>query len=180
MNNGNDERENPASPTEGKKSLDSLLIEELTKLIKQNKEKGKTAWTIGKMLSELKEQRLAKVKKTDLLANFEEDFESFVAETFGQSKEEAELRMKIFNRITDSDLITKKMAISHLEQVIRLDDKNAREELLKALSEMEKEKDKEKENKNGKYSEPYTVQIIASIVSQYKNYLKEQSNNKKS
>jgi len=182
MNNGNDEPEKPFSKTEKQNSEASLLIliQELSKLIKEDKEKGKTVWKIGKMLSELKGKSSAKGKKPDFIANFEDDFESLVAERFGLRKDETELRMAIFNGITNSDLITKKMTISHLAQVIRLDDKNAREELLKALREMEKEKDKEKENKNGKYSEPYTVQIIASIVSQYKNYLKEQSNNKKS
>ena len=180
MNNGNDEQENPSSQTEKHKSEDSLLslIEEIKKLIKEDKEKGKTVWKTGKMLSELKEKSSAKGKKPDFIANFEDDFESLVAEKFGLGKDETDLRMAIFNGITNSDLITKKMTISHLRQVIRLDDKNAREELLKALREMEKEK--EKENKNGKYSEPYTVPIIASIVSQYKNYLKEQSNNKQS
>ena len=178
MNNGNDEQENPSSQTEKQNSEASLsiLIEKLTKLIKEDKEKGKTAWTIGKMLSELKEKRSPKVKKPDLLANFEDNFESFVAETFGLTKERAKLFMAIFNGITDSGLITKKMAISHLEHVISLKDKNAIEELLKTLCEMEKEK--EKENKNGKYSVPYTAKIIASIVSQYKNYLQKQSNNK--
>ncbi|MBD2011941.1 hypothetical protein NDI40_17240 [Microcoleus vaginatus ZQ-A3] len=182
MNNGNDEQENPSSQTEKQNSEASLLIliQELSKLIKEDKEKGKTVWKTGKMLSELKGKSSVKGKKPDFIANFEDDFESLVAENFGLRKDETELRMAIFNGITNSDLITKKMTISHLAQVIRLDDKNAREELLKALREMEKEKDKEKENKNGKYSEPYTVQIIASIVSQYKNYLKEQSNNKKS
>ena len=178
MNNGNDEQENPSSQTEKQNSEASLsiLIEKLTKLIKEDKEKGKTAWTIGKMLSELKEKRSPKVKKPDLLANFEDDFESFVAETFGLTKERAKLFMAIFNGITDSGLITKKMAISHLGHVISLKDKSAIEELLKTLCKMEKEK--EKENKNGKYSVPYTAKIIASIVSQYKNYLQKQSNNK--
>jgi hypothetical protein len=176
MNNGNDEQENPSSQTEKQKSEDSLLIliEELTKLIKHDKEKGKTAWTIGKMLSELKEQRSAKVKNPDLLANFEKDFESFVSETFGLSKLQTEIRIAIYNGIKNSDLITKKMAISHLEQVIRLDDKKAREELLETLRKMEDE------NKNEKYSVPYTAKIIASIVSQYEKYLQKQSNNKKS
>ena len=110
MNNGNDEQENPSSQTEKQNSEASLsiLIEKLTKLIKEDKEKGKTAWTIGKMLSELKEKRSPKVKKPDLLANFEDDFESFVAETFGLTKERAKLFMAIFNGITDSGLITKK------------------------------------------------------------------------
>jgi len=182
MNNGNDEQENSSSQTEKQKSEESLLIliDKLTKLIKEDKEKGKTAWTIGKMLSELKQQRSEKVKKPDLLANFQEDFESFVSETFGLSRPQTERRMAIFNGITDSHLITKKMAISHLEQVIRLDDKKAIEELLKTLGEMEMEMEKEKENKNGKYSVPYNAQIIASMVSQYENYLQKQSNNKKS
>jgi hypothetical protein len=65
------------------------------------------------------------------------------------------------------------MAISHLEQVIRMDDKKAREKFLKTLSEMEMEM--EIENKNGKYSVPYNAQIIGSMVSQYKNYLPKQS-----
>ena len=160
MNNGNDEQENPSSQTEKHKSEDSLLslIEEIKKLIKEDKEKGKTVWKTGKMLSELKEKSSAKGKKPDFIANFEDDFESLVAEKFGLGKDETDLRMAIFNGITNSDLITKKMTISHLREVIRLDDKNAREELLKALREMEKEK--EKENKNGKYSEPYTEPII--------------------
>ena len=176
MNNGNDEQENPYSQTEKQKSEDRLLIliQELTKLIKEDKEKGKTAWIIGKMLSELKAERLAKVKTTNFPANSEEDFEYFVSENFGLSKRQTEIRMAIFNWITDSDLITKKMAISHLEQVIRLDNKNAKEELLKILRE------KEKENKNGKYSVPYTAKIIASLVSEYEKNLQKQSNNKKS
>lgn len=176
MNNGNDEQENPDSQTEKQKSEDRLLIliQELTKLIKEDKEKGKTAWIIGKMLSELKAERLAKVKTTNFPANSEEDFEYFVSENFGLSKRQTEIRMAIFNGITDSDLITKKMAISHLEQVIRLDNKNAKEELLKTL------RKKEKENKNGKYSVPYTAKIIASLVSEYEKTLQKQSNNKKS
>lgn len=176
MNNGNDEQENSYSQTEKQKSEGRLLIliQELTKLIKQDKEKGKTAWTIGKMLSELKGQRSAQVKKPDLLANFEKDFESYVSETFGLSKPQTEIRIAIYKGIKDSDLITKEMAISHLEQVIRLDDEKAREELLKTLRKMENE------NKNEKYKVPYTAKIIASIVSQYENYLQKQSNNKKS
>lgn len=179
MNNGNDEQENPSSQTEKPKSEDSslILIQELTKLIKEDKEKGKTAWTIGKMLSELKEQRLANVKKTNLLAYFEKDFENFISQTLGLSKAQTGRRIDIYKGITDSKLITKKMAISHLEQVIRLDDKKAREKLLKTLSEMEMEM--EIENKNGKHSVPYNAQIIGSMVSQYKNYLQKQSNNKK-
>lgn len=138
------------------------------------KEKGKTAWTIGKMLSQLKEQRSAKVKQPDLLANFEKKFESFVSEIFGLSKPQTEIRIAIYNGIKKSDLITKKMAISHLEQVIRLDDKKAREELLETLRKMENE------NKNEKNSVPYNATIIASIVSQYEKSLQKQSNNKKS
>ena len=182
MNNGNDEPENPSSQTEKPKSEESLLILiEKLKLIKEEKEKGKgkIAWTIGKMLSELKQQRSEKVKKPDFLANFE-SFDSYVLKTFALSKLQTENYIKIFNGITASHLITKKMAISHLEEVIVLKDKKAIEELLKTLGEMELEMEKEKENKNGKYSVPYNRQIIASIVSQYENYLQKQSNNKKS
>ena len=170
MNNGNDDRENPSSQTEEPKSEDSSLIEKLTKLIKQDKEKGKTAWTIGKMLSELKTQR--KVKKPDSPANFEDNFEFFVAETFGLSKAQTEIRMEIHERIKDDNLITKKMAISHLEQVIRLKDETAIEKLLKYLAEIENE------NKNEKNSVPYTERIIASVVSQHQKHLQKQSNNK--
>lgn len=182
MNNENDEQENSSSQTEKPKSEESLLILiEKLKLIKEEKEKGKgkIAWTIGKMLSELKQQRSEKVKKPDLLANFE-SFDSYVLKTFALSKLQTENYIKIFNGITASHLITKKMAISHLEEVIVLKDKKAIEELLKTLGEMELEMEKEKENKNGKYSVPYNRQIIASIVSQYENYLQKQSNNKKS
>ncbi|MEG4407841.1 hypothetical protein [Microcoleus sp. MON2_D5] len=179
MNNGNDERDNSASPTEEKKSVDSLLIEELTKLIKPGKEKGKTAWTIGQMLSKLKTERLAQVNNPDSPdsvksseSNFDDYFESFVSENLGLSKKRAEQYMEIFNGITDSDLITKKMAISHLEQVIRLKDDNAIKDLLKDLAKIE--------NENPNSILPYTENIIASIVSQYKNYLQKQSNNKTS
>lgn len=182
MNNENDEQENYSSQTEKPKSEESLLILiEKLKLIKEEQEKGKgkIAWTIGKMLSELKQQRSEKVKKPDLLANFE-SFDYYVLKTFALSKLQTENYIKIFNGIKASHLITKKMAISHLEEVIVLKDKKAIEELLKTLGEMELEMEKEKENKNGKYSVPYNRQIIASIVSQYENYLQKQSNNKKS
>jgi hypothetical protein len=170
IDNGNDERENPSSQTEEPKSEDSSLIEKLTKLIKQDKEKGKTAWTIGKMLSELKTQR--KVTNPACPANFEDDFELFVAETFGLSKAQTEIRMEIHERIKDDNLITKKMAISHLEQVIRLKDETAIEKLLKYLAEIENE------NKNEKNMVPYTQRIIASVVSQHQKHLQKQSNNK--
>ena len=178
MNNGNDEREN-SSETEKKKSEDSSLIEELTKLIKQDKEKGKTAWEIGKMLFELKKQRLAKVKHPDSPdsvksseANFDEDFESFISKNIGLSKAQTEIRMEIHGWIKDSNLITKKMAISHLEQVIRLKNEKAIEDLLKDLAKIENE------NKNEKNSVPYTERIIASVVSQHQKHLQKQSNNK--
>ena len=178
MNNGNDEREN-SSETEKKKSEDSSLIEELTKLIKQDKEKGKTAWEIGKMLFELKKQRLAKVKHPDSPdsvksseANFDEDFESFISENIGLSKAQTEIRMEIHGWIKDSNLITKKMAISHLEQVIRLKNEKAIEDLLKDLAKIENE------NKNEKNRVPYTERIIASVVSQHQKHLQKQSNNK--
>lgn len=174
MNNGNDEPENPSSQTEKKKSDDSSLVETLTKLIKQEKEKGKTAWTIGKLLSEWKEQEFAQVKKPDLLANFEDKFESLVSETLGISKRRTETRMEIHRWIKDSNLITNKMAISHLEQVIRLKNEKAIEDLLKDLAKTEKE------NKNEK--NPYNEGIIASVVSkhqklsQHQKPLQKQSN----
>lgn len=174
MNNGNDEQENPSSQTEKKKSDDSSLVETLTKLIKQEKEKGKTAWTIGKLLSDLKGQRSAQVKKPDLLANFENDFESYVSETFVFSKAQTERRMEIHRWIKDSNLITEKMLISHLEQVIRLKNEKAIEDLLKDLAKTEKE------NKNEK--NPYNKGIIASVVSkhqqlsQHQKPLQKQSN----
>jgi hypothetical protein len=185
MNNGNDEQENPSFQTEKQKSEDSSLIEELTKLIKQDKEKGKTAWKIGKMLSELKKQKLAKVKNPDspdsikfCEPNFDDNFESFVSETLGLSKAQTEIRIEIHEWIKDSQLITKKMAISHLEQVIRLKNEKAIEDLLKNLAKIEKE------NKNENNSVPYTQKIIAFVVSQHQKlsqhqkHLQKQSNNK--
>ena len=181
MNNGNDERENPDSQTEKQKSEDSSLIDKLTKLIKQDKEKGKTAWTIGQMLSELRTKKLAQVINPDspdsvifieYKYNFDNYFESFVSETFGYSKAQTERRMEIYQGIKNPNLITKKMAIVHLEQVIRLKDEKAIEELLKTLSELE---DK---NQNEKDSVPYNETIIASVVNQHQKYLQKQSNNK--
>jgi hypothetical protein len=60
------------------------------------------------MLSELKEQRLANVKKTNFLAYFEKDFENFISQTLGLSKAQTGRRIDIYKGITDSKLITKK------------------------------------------------------------------------
>jgi hypothetical protein len=157
MNNMNDDRENPSSLTEKQDSEDSSLMEELTKLIKQDQEKGKTAWKIGEGLSKLKSKNLP-------------EFESVISEKWGISTAQAERRIGINSAIKNLDLITPKMGITHLEQVIRLGDENAIETVLKYLAQLE--------DKNSK-TLPYNEKIIASVVSHYNQYLrkKEELNN---
>ncbi|MBD2003842.1 MULTISPECIES: hypothetical protein [Cyanophyceae] len=179
MNNVNDNQEFPSPQTDQEESENSSLIEELTKLIKQDKEKGRTAWKIGRNLFYLKKQRLEEFEKTHLPdsysvklleAMFSLEFEIFISDTIGLSKAQTDIRLEIFKWIKNPNLISKRMGISHLEQVIRLKDEKAIEKLLNELLKIE--------NKNKENNIPYTERIIASVVSKHQRHLQNQSNNK--
>jgi hypothetical protein len=161
----NNAQKNVSFKAKKQESEGSSLIEKLSKLVKQDKEKGKTAWTIGKLLSELEEQILIKAVNQ----NSDEEFEDFVAENLGLSRPQIETRMAIHRWISDSNLITKRMAIGHLEQVIRLKDEDAIKSVLNILAEYEKE--------NQEKDLLYTETIIGSVVNEYKEYVKKEKSN---
>lgn len=162
MNNVNDDQVIFSSLTDKKASEDSSLIDELTNLIKQDQEKGKTAWKIGQGLSKLKIKKFSESEQT----TSDKTFESVISEKWGISKAQADRRIGIYRAIKKPELITKKMGISHLEQVIRLGDENAIETVLKYLAELEKE--------NSNNTLPYNEKIIASVVRHYKQYLRKE------
>lgn len=131
------------------------LVEQLTKLIKENTGSGKKAWLAGKFLSEVKEQELYKPEF--------EKFEDFLAYKIGISKAEAQTRIKIYTWIKDEKLITKAMCISHLEPIIVLEDKKIIEILLKEMAEFEYFNKKSK----SKYKAKYNGKVLTSLVNDW-------------
>lgn len=148
-----------SSQSDNQESVNISLLNKLKNLIKPDRETGKKAWEAGKDLSQLQDQEDS------------ESFEDLIAQELGLSKAQAERFIEIKKWIENPALITKNMAISHLEQVIRLKDHKVIETLLKDLAEIEKNTETDKI--------PYNEKIIGIVVSKYKQRCKKQPNNKK-